>query len=126
MTITSFSSNEEITTEHNKAIKELARILGQLKDKRIEGEEYYNSFEIGLVEGYLYENFLHFVQIEDLMCVYECLSLLGAHKGFMLSFIGSIVQSKEPVKYKFRSFNFYNKEEDKPVDRNAWKYKFNA
>ncbi|KAM0680187.1 hypothetical protein GINT2_001571 [Glugoides intestinalis] len=127
MTITSFSSNEEIMTEHSKAIKELKRVFEEKKDERPEGAEYYYSFEMGPVEGYLYENFLHFVQLEDLATVYECLSLIDMDKSFISCFIGSIVQSKIPEKYKFRSFNFYKKEEkDKQIDRKAWQYKLNT
>lgn len=88
-------------------------------------EEYNISFDINIIERFIYENFPYFIKLEDIPAVYDSLSLIGLHKKFFLNLIGSILKSKANEKSKFFSFKLKPQlNAAEPTVRGMWQYQF--
>ncbi|ELA41518.1 uncharacterized protein VICG_01382, partial [Vittaforma corneae ATCC 50505] len=85
------------------------------------------SFDINIIERFIYENFPYFIKLKDVSTVYDCLSLTGLHKRFFLSLIESILKSEPNEKNKFFSFKLKTRlnTADTTSIKGMWQYQFN-
>lgn len=115
-----FSSEERMEHGANNAIKRLIRLTTSTLCP--DEAEDIQSFETRKIETLLYANFPHFLHSDDLLLVYDSLSLTGVSEIFLESWIGALLKSRMKDKKVF--FSFKAESPGKAV-ATSWQYKFN-